>query len=172
MLNKKKKQRLSGFLMIEAIFSVFITLLIVLVLQAMVKNLTTYKKYNRPTNEISFAYVQLDRFLHEKGSQIYTVPRISNSKRSVFCKEKSGKKTFYIIKQYKDMIRLTTEVNGHMPLILNVNNCNFETNDDQIKINILEKDNRETELYFKLDKKPLDQDRKKKDDVEKKKIKS
>lgn len=89
-----------------------------------------------------------------------------------FVKKSQVKRHFTLSNNIKDMIRLTTEVNGHMPLILNVNNCNFETNDDQIKINILEKDNRETELYFKLDKKPLDQDRKKKDDVEKKKIKS
>ena len=48
-----------GFLLIEAVFSIFITFLCVLVLQGLMKNLLNLKKYQSNANEIAFSYVQL-----------------------------------------------------------------------------------------------------------------
>lgn len=46
-----------------------------------------------------------------------------------------------------------------MPLLLNIENASFVTIDKQVKINITEKDGRKSELYFKLDPKPVESDK-------------
>lgn len=143
-----------GFFLIEAIFSVFITLMIVLILQNLVKNLRCSQKIDHRSDEIAFAYVQFDRFLNEKKTITYALPEESNSSQAVFVKEKDDEKTVYHLEKYRQMVRVTTIHTGHMPLILNVRAADFLTKDRLIKIVVEERDKRKSELYFQLDPKP------------------
>lgn len=161
MTHKQKKiikLKNKGFTIAEVIFSIFVSTLVILILQNLLTNLKTANKSNHRTNDIAFAYVQFNRFLHEDGGIVYTLPKSSNSFKTKFVKVKgSGKKKTektYILEKYKHMIRSTTDEGGHMPLLLNVHYAGFSTKDGQIKITVIEKDNRKSELYFKLDPRP------------------
>ena len=81
-----------GFLLIEAVFSIFITFLCVLVLQGLMKNLLNLKKYQSNANEIAFSYVQLEQFFNEKNTITYALPEKSTSFKAVLCREKDGQK--------------------------------------------------------------------------------
>lgn len=149
--------KIKAFMLIEAIFSVFITMLIVLILQNLVVNLNSSQKLGHPVNEAAYAYVQLERFLDDGTS--YTEPSASNSLRSVFVKiNKKGKRTHYVIEQYQDMIRVTGTSTGHMPLLLGVKRASFKTKGKQILIKVIEKDGRKSDLLFKLEKRPSRED--------------
>ena len=77
--------------------------------------------------------------------------------RSVVSKyEKEAKRLQRSLEKYKNMIRATTSDGGHMPLLLNIENATFVTIDKQVKINLTAKDGRKSELYFKLDPKPVE----------------
>lgn len=154
LVNKKRRQT-TGFLMAEAVFSVFITFLVVLTLQSLVKNISTVKNLVHPNEDLAYSYIQLDRFLHEKGTFSYTLPDQSNAVEAVFCKiQASGEKKIYIIEQYNNMIRVKTDHGGHMPLALNIYKARFVTKDQMIKFEVTEKDRRDSELIFRLEKKP------------------
>ena len=140
-----------GFLLIEAIFSVFITLLIVIALQNLLVSLKTARHLKHPVNEVAFSYIQLNNFLKEHES--YVLPELSNSRKADFSGLKDNNKV-YVLEKYKNMIRVTTNASGHMPLLLNVDQAEFETSKNRIKIFITEEDGRKSELYFKLREKP------------------
>lgn len=155
-----------GFLLIEAVFSIFITFLCVLVLQGLMKNLLNLKKYQSNANEIAFSYVQLEQFFNEKNTITYALPEKSTSFKAVLCREKDGQKKVYIVEQYRHILRMTTVHSGHMPLLLNIKEASFQTRDRLLKIKIEEKDGRESCLYFKLHSQPV-----KKHEQKKKKVK-
>lgn len=145
-INKKP-----GFLLSEAMVALVITIAIMFTLKGLLQNLKTANSWNMHQDEIAYAYVQFDRFLHaNKSDKSYTEQKYSNAKKSCFA-IKSGKELkHYAIQQYQSMIRVTTNKGGHMPLLLNVSDAKFETSTDTIKILIIEKDQRKSELVFKL----------------------
>lgn len=100
--------------------------------------------------------MQLNRFINEeKGIKAYTLPKDSNFSKAVFVKtNKKNETTTYYLTLYKDMVRVTTPKGGHMPLLLNVEKADFLTKDRLIKINVMEKDGRKSELYFKFNSRP------------------
>ncbi|WP_186277706.1 competence type IV pilus minor pilin ComGF [Lactobacillus sp. LL6] len=153
-----------GFTLAETIFSIFISMLVILILQNLLTNLKTVNKSSHRTDDIAFAYVQFNRFLHEDSGVVYALADSSNSFKSKLVKVKgSGKKKIektYILEKYKHMIRSTTDEGGHMPLLLNVQAASFSTKDGQIKITVIEKDKRKSELYFKLDPRPKEKSKK------------
>ena len=166
MIRKKRKiikLKSKGFTLAEAIFSIFISILVILILQNLLTILKTANKSTHRTDDVAFAYVQFNRFLHESGAVVYTLPESSNSFKTKIVKVKgSGKKKvekIYILEKYKYMIRSTTDEGGHMPLLLNIHYASFSTKDGQIKINLTEKDNRKSELYFKLDPRPKEENK-------------
>lgn len=144
---------MQGFLLAEAVFSVFVTLLVVLTLQGLLQNLRTANRSHHCDNNLAFAYVQFDHFLHDHAKDtVYTLPKFSNHRRTVIQKiTSSGKKKEqkeYILEQYHNMLRCTTDEAGHMPLLLNVKRSDFATKDGQIKVELVEGDGRYSELYF------------------------
>lgn len=165
---RKKNMRLKNraFTLAEAIFSIFISILVILILQNLLVNLKTANKSSHRTNDIVFTYVQFNRFLQEDSNITYLLPESSNSIRVKFVKEtSSGKKkakTIYVLEKYKDMIRTTTASGGHMPLILNIRDASFATEDRRLKVNVIEKDGRKSELYFQFDPKPKEDEKKSK----------
>lgn len=140
----------------EAVFSVFVTLIVVLMLQNLMKTIVVANRASHRTDDIVFAYVQFSRFF--KGKEIktaYVLPSKSSLKRACIIKvDKKNKQKTYFVTCYKQMIRVTTPEGGHMPLLLNVKKASFATKDRQIKIAVTESDNRESEMYFKLDAAP------------------
>lgn len=164
----KKNMRLKNraFTLAEAIFSIFISILVIFILQNLLVNLKTANKSSHRSDNIVFTYVQFNRFLQEDSSITYLLPESSNSIRVKFVKEtSSGKKkakTIYVLEKYKDMIRTTTASGGHMPLLLNIRDANFATQDRQLKVNVIENDGRRSELYFKFDPKPKEDEKKSK----------
>ncbi|WP_158592476.1 MULTISPECIES: ComGF family competence protein [unclassified Lactobacillus] len=155
----------------EAVFSVIVTLLVVLTLQNLIKTVTVSNRMFHKTDDVVFAYVQLNRFLHEdKVKAAYTLPEISNSRQGAFVKvDEDGQKKTYLVSQYKNMIRVTTSEGGHMPLLLNIKRANFHTKDCLMEIHITEKDNRNSDLIFKFGAQP--KKREKNEFSKKKKIK-
>lgn len=138
-----------GFLIIEAVFAVFVTLLIVLTLKNLLSSIKATQQMKNHTDEVAFAYVQLNNFIHDKDAVTYVLPEKSTNNKVVLCQKKNKSKKYYIINQYRSMIRATTLTGGHMPLLTNVKKVNFNTKKDQIKISLTEKDGRSSELYFK-----------------------
>lgn len=153
--NKCTRLKSNGFLLADAVFAVFVTLLAVVTLQNMLKSMATADKAHHRTDDIVFAYVQFDHFLKEDAKTVYLFPAGTNSRQVAIKKvNQSGKTQVYILASYKDMIRMRTPEGGHMPLLLNVKKASFISKDQQIKINVVEKDGRSSEIYFKLDAKP------------------
>lgn len=150
------KSRSKGFLLAEAIFSVFVTLLVVLMLQNLMKTILVANRANHKTDDIAFAYMQFNRFFKGKETKTsYVLPTLSSSKQVGVVKiDGNGAQKTYIVTYYKHMIRVTTRQGGHMPLLLNVRNASFATKNRQIKIDVTESDGRKSEMFFKLDAKP------------------
>lgn len=140
----------------EAVVSVIVTMLVVLTLQNLIKTVTVSNRTFHKTDDVVFAYVQLNRFLHEdKVKEAYTLPEVSNSRQGVFVKtDKNGEKKTYLVSQYKDMIRVTTSEGGHMPLLLDTKRASFHTKDCLMQIHVTEKDNRSSDLVFNFDTQP------------------
>lgn len=154
------KKRNKGFLLAEAMFSVFVTILVVMILQNLLLSMKIANRQQK-TNDLAYAYVQLNRFLHD-DAPAYPVLEKSNSKRTVFYKniKENGKisKKQYVIEHYDSMIRMTTLSSGHMPLLLHVKDAQFSTKADRITIDIQEDDGRFSQLVFKLEKEPTDEE--------------
>lgn len=149
------KKKTSGFLMLEAIFAVFVTALVVVFMHFLLTNIIVANKMMPHKDDLVFSYLQLDRFLNENGTLSYPVPDKSSQNQAVFIKiDRRNHETEYKIQQYKNMLRTTTDKNGHMPLLLQVKKAAFETNDQQIKIKVTEMDGRDSELIFKMHEKP------------------
>lgn len=177
MMNQKErytKLNTKGFILAEAVFAVFVTLLVVLILQNLVKSLTLANKVQHRTDDVVFSYVQLNRFIKEKQNErIYTLPERSNSEKAVFKKsDAQGKDTIYRLTQYKKMLRVTTPEGGHMPLLLNVNKSSFTTANRLLKIKVTEADGRKSELYFKFGSRPKNKEKELNDQKQKHKTKS
>ncbi|MBA1394989.1 competence protein ComGF, partial [Lactobacillus sp. XV13L] len=70
----------------EAVFAVFIALLVVLILQGLLKSLTTADKAGHRTDDVVFAYVQFNRFLKNDAAKAYVFPKASNSRQAAIIK--------------------------------------------------------------------------------------
>ena len=82
-LNKLLRSKSKGFMLAEAMFSLFITMMVLLILQNL---LLSVKKanlnQNQHVNEVAYAYVQLENFMRaDKIKAVYPVTKlaISNS---------------------------------------------------------------------------------------------
>lgn len=161
------KTNCRGFLLAEAVFSIFITLIVVLTLQGLLKNLKIADEEEHQVDEMAYTYIQFNSFLHNNdGKKYYLDNKYTDFKKAVIRQyERKNEQKTYRIEQYKKMIRVTTIKGGHMPLVLNVDRAKFFAKGNLLKIIITEKDGRVSELYFKLDPKPMKED----DDVKTKK---
>ena len=69
-LNKLLRSKSKGFMLAEAMFSLFITMMVLLILQNL---LLSVKKanlnQNQHVNEVAYAYVQLENFMRAAGGQ-------------------------------------------------------------------------------------------------------
>lgn len=155
-IRKLMKLRNKGFMLSEAMFAVFITLLVVLMLQNLLKSMTLANKAEHHTDDVVFSYVQFNRFLHDGNTKLaYVDAAASTAKKAKIVKvDQDNNENIYWLTFYKNMIRATTFEGGHMPLLLNVSKAKFVTQSQQLKIVVTEDDGRQSELYFKLAKQP------------------
>lgn len=140
-----------GFFLAEAVLAVAITILIVLTLQQLLFGLKKADQCQIDNNEVAYAYVQLDRFLHaEPHEKVFTNSLAARSRWAAFTKKHGGKTKRYYIDQHDHLLRLRTEEGGHMPLLLHVKQTHFVTSKRLIKIHVVEEDGRASDLIFKL----------------------
>lgn len=165
-LNNNLSLKSKGFTLAEAVFSLFVTILVLSILQNLlfcVKKVNL--RQNMHVNELAYAYVQLNNFMHDKNTKkIYLIESNFKNKAGFTKVRKNGERENYFIDFYlhKKALRVYKDKGGYMPLLFNVEQAKFETNNDQIIIHVTETDKRESDLVFKLDKKSEDQDEKSK----------
>ncbi len=156
------KNKTRGFLLAEAIISILITIFVILILQNLLLSIKTVNHQKSQGNDLAFAYVQLNRFLHEKGTAVYSDLEHSTSRRAFIEKVdiSSGRKNKkrYVLEQYRTMLRATTPSSGHMPLLLDVDTASFSTQKNRLEIKIRDKKGRYSKLVFKLDEKKDEKD--------------
>ena len=127
-LNKLLRSKSKGFMLAEAMFSLFITMMVLLILQNL---LLSVKKanlnQNQHVNEVAYAYVQLENFMR-------------------------ADKTTYRIEYYKkNVLKVSGAGKGYMPLLFNVEKAAFKTTKDSIIIRVTEKNKGASDLVFQLD---------------------
>ena len=85
-LNKLLRSKSKGFMLAEAMFSLFITMMVLLILQNL---LLSVKKanlnQNQHVNEVAYAYVQLENFMRaDKIKAVYPVTKLAISNSASF----------------------------------------------------------------------------------------
>ena len=99
-LNKLLRSKSKGFMLAEAMFSLFITMMVLLILQNL---LLSVKKanlnQNQHVNEVAYAYVQLENFMRaDKIKAVYPVTKLAIRNSASFkCIDQKGDATTYRI---------------------------------------------------------------------------
>ena len=164
MQNKNSQLKTKGFVLAEAIFSLFVTMLVLFILQNL---LLSVKKANlsenQHMNEVAYAYVQLDRYMYDEDTKmVYPLVNEGKAKSATFVKvNKDKSEVEYKIEYYlsKRVLKVSkSSGGGYMPLIFNVQSAKFITRKDKIIIRINEYNKGESDLVFQLDEEP-DEDR-------------
>ncbi|MCI1290239.1 MAG: ComGF family competence protein [Lactobacillus sp.] len=169
-------KRRAAFSLVEVVLSLAVTILCVLTISQLFgcfKLLQAEPEKNMSQDsEIFYGYVQLDRFL-QKGEWCRVETDRSDSYRILFTikdKGKHGQKKTYTLSRYHQMLRLTNQFGqGHMPLIMNVSNAKFKCSRTSMLVSVKERNDKWTDLYFKVTPPPDDdEERKEKDKKEEK----
>ena len=154
-LNKLLRSKSKGFMLAEAMFSLFITMMVLLILQNL---LLSVKKanlnQNQNVNEVAYAYVQLENFMRaDKINAVYPVTKLAISNSASFkCIDQKGDATTYRIEYYKkNVLKVSGAGKGYMPLLFNVEKAAFKTTKDSIIIRVTEKNKGASDLVFQLD---------------------
>ncbi|WP_129044715.1 ComGF family competence protein [Companilactobacillus metriopterae] len=139
----------SGFLLAEAMMSLFVTLLILLILSqviAVIKNVETSANSGYIRGQVTYDKIQ--NLL--EGSQL----KVKNSHRIIFRPRENGgfSKNSFVIEEYisnQKMIRYrSTTHGGHVPLVTDIEDCQFSLNGDVLKIEIIDKEHKKSEWYI------------------------
>lgn len=171
LLMNRKISLNSGFTLAEAIFSLFVTILVLSILQNLLFSIKKANlSENQHINNVAYAYVQLDRFMHEDAKIVYPVEIDANKNRAAFTKvNKNKQKETYYIEYYspKHVLKVSKvqeSGGGFMPLVFNIKKANFMTKTDQIHIEVFEENKGKSDLVFQLDERPKDEKNKKQKD--------
>lgn len=145
-----KIKKVKGFLLVEAIISLVITLFCLIMLTNLLALFKQYRQAEHYGNELVLSYVQLNNFI-ESSNYIEIDQKESNSKKVIFKREEDGKTTNYVLEYYNSsMLRLTASQGGHMPLLMNVKQSSFDIDNQKLKVRIVEQKNGESEWFFDL----------------------
>lgn len=154
-VSKVLQLKSKGFMLAEAMFSLFITMMALLILQNL---LLSIRKANldqsQHVNEVAYAYVQLENFMRaEKIRAVYPVTRLATRSCAYFkCVDQEDDETTYRIEHYKkDVLKVSSSGKGYMPLLFNIEDAKFKTTKDSIIIRVTEKNKGKSDLVFKLD---------------------
>lgn len=167
-LSKLLRLKSRGFMLAEAMFSLFITMMVLLILQNLLLSIKKANlNQNQHVNEVAYAYVQLENFVHaEKIKTAYPLPKLATSNSASFkCIDRKGEETTYRIEYYrKNILKVSGAGKGYMPLLFNVKDADFKTTKDKIIIRVNERNKGKSDLVFQLD-----EEREKENDKAKKK---
>jgi len=141
--------RRSGMVLAETLIALLVTIMVLGVLQQTLKiiknvpdNLNAEQVRWHMTNE----YIQ-ENFGDEK------IKTSKPTRVSFYSSDGSG--SSHVLEFYKDMLRTRTEQGGHVPLVMNLNNCTFKVKKDLIIIRMTDKKNRVSEMYLTNDQQNL-----------------
>ncbi|WP_258381412.1 ComGF family competence protein [Lactobacillus helveticus] len=159
LLTKNSRLKTKGFMLTEVIFSLFITILVLSILQNLLLSIKKANmNENQHVNDVAYAYVQLNNFMHaENTKNVYPITKDAKSNRTTFVRvDKNGEEEMYAIEYYlKNHVLKVSKAGadrgGYMPLIFNIKSAHFATKKDQIIIHVVEKDKKKSDLVFKLD---------------------
>ena len=124
MQNKNSQLKTKGFVLAEAIFSLFVTMLVLFILQNL---LLSVKKANlsenQHMNEVAYAYVQLDRYMYDEDTKmVYPLVNEGKAKSATFVKvNKDKSEVEYKIEYYlsKRVLKVSkSNGGGYMPNLL------------------------------------------------------
>ncbi len=152
------KSKIKGFTMIEAVLALVIVSFCLVTQSVLMAPLKSIGRLKNESNEILYSYVQLDQFLKKKGpfeldheqstdKEVHLIPVTASKDDAVKVDEKAKS---YRIQKYGDMIRLTGDTQGHMPLFVGIKDAVFVVHENQLTILITEKDNRKTQWHYEL----------------------
>lgn len=171
-MTKLINKKIHAFSIAEAVLAIFVTVLCVNLLVGILANIKKADQRLEPINNVAMAYVQLERFLKEKGP--FEVDQNKSRSSQIVVKQRVGQKDgepvygdSYYLERYKSMVRMrkyNAGSGGHMPLILNTTLVSFSHGEDYFKIHFTETDKRKSILTFKTAKPLPKKDKKSKDD--------
>lgn len=145
-----KIKKIKGFLLVEAIISLVITLFCLIMLTNLLSLFKQYRQAEHYGNELVLSYVQLNNFI-ESSNYIEIDQKGSNSKKVIFKREEASTTTNYVLEYYNSsMLRLTASQGGHIPLLMNVKQSSFDIDNQKLKVRIVEQKNGESEWFFDL----------------------
>lgn len=154
-LNKLLRSKSKGFMLAEAMFSLFITMMVLLILQNLLLSIKKANlNQNQHVNEVAYAYVQLENFMRaDKIKAVYPVTKLATTNSASFkCIDQKGDATTYRIEYYKrNVLKVSGAGKGYMPLLFNIENAIFKTTKDSIIIRVTEKNKGKSDLVFQLD---------------------
>lgn len=108
MQNNNSQLKTKGFVLAEAIFSLFVTMLVLFILQNL---LLSVKKANlsenQHMNEVAYAYVQLDRYMYDEDTKmVYPLVNEGKAKSATFVKvNKDKSEVEYKIEYYLETVK-------------------------------------------------------------------
>lgn len=144
------KNKLDGFLLVEAVVSLFITSLVILVLSfttTCIKSLNK-KVVSNINNDFHLATIQSDIYLGNRAKLVMT-----STKKLKISDVKNSSTVF--LEYYKNMIRIRGALGGHMPLLVGVNQLYFQQISSNIVKEKIEVYGVNFETYIFLDKTPI-----------------
>lgn len=144
------KNKLDGFLLVEAVVSLFITSLVILVLSfttTCIKSLNK-KVVSNINNDFHLATIQRDIYLGNRAKLVMT-----STKKLKISDVKNSSTVF--LEYYKNMIRIRGSLGGHMPLLVGVNQLYFQQISSNIVKEKIEVYGVNFETYIFLDKTPI-----------------
>ena len=144
------KSKLTGFSLIEAVVSLFITSLVILVLSFTV---TCIKSLNKKVarninNDFHLATIQRDIYLGDRAKLV-----MASTKKLKISDVRNSSTVF--LEYYKNMIRIRSILGGHMPLLVGVNRLYFQQINSNIVKEKIEVYGANFETYIFLDKTPV-----------------
>ncbi len=129
-----------GFTLFECLLSLFVLMSLMLFLQPFLVNIQQIQHHitKQDYNEVAIGKIQIEQNLHNE-----TFHKIENNR--LFLNREDGGYT--IFEQYKQMIRKTSDRNGHQPIMMGVEKVLFSEDEQVITMEVW---TTETEKYTYL----------------------
>ncbi|MDO4912090.1 MAG: competence type IV pilus minor pilin ComGF [Lactobacillus sp.] len=139
--------KIKGFTLIETVIALMISALTVMILQATLLNLKSIKQSKLDCNDIAFAYVQLDKFLHNREvKRCIFYPKKSDQSHAVFKLERTDGDIEFDLYQVNGKLALKP---GHIPLLVNVKSTSFAMTKELLTITVVDQNNLKSEIVVK-----------------------
>lgn len=115
------KNKIPAFFLIEALVSLFITGLVILTLSFTINSIKSINQNvsHNLVNDFHLAIIQRDLYLGNRAKLVAIAPK------QLTISEVNNSSTIYL-EQYKNMIRVRGLLGGHMPLLFEIDEVNYQ----------------------------------------------